>query len=83
MHLSTRLKLCKNGFWKRPYSDINWQSQSPDFNSIENVQAIFKRQLNLYSIPLNNLHELWSHVLEVYATITIDECRRLYASMPA
>jgi hypothetical protein len=70
-------------FWEQPYSVMDWPAQSPDLNPIEHVWSILKRRLNLYSIPSKNLHELWNHVQEVYATITRDECQRLYASMPA
>jgi transposase len=62
---------------------MDWPAQSPYLNPIEHVWSILKRRLNLYSIPSKNLHELWNCVQEVYATITIDECQRLYASMPA
>jgi transposase len=61
---------------------MDWPAQSPDLNPIEHVWSILKRCLNLYSTPPKNLHELWNRVQEVYATITIDECQRLYASMP-
>jgi hypothetical protein len=61
---------------------MNWPAQSSNLNPIEYMWIILKQHLNLYSTPLKNLNELWNRVQEVYATITIDECQRLYASMP-
>jgi hypothetical protein len=62
---------------------MDWPVQSTDLNPIEHVWSILKHCLNLYSTPPKNLHKLWSRVQEVYATITIDECQSLYASIPA
>jgi hypothetical protein len=62
---------------------MDWPAQSPNLNLIEHVWSILKWRLNLYSTPPKNLHELWNRVQKVYATITIDECQRLYASMLA
>jgi transposase len=62
---------------------MNWPAQSSNLNPIEYMWIILKQHLNLYSTPLKNLNELWNRVQEVYATITIDECQRLYASMLA
>jgi transposase len=78
-----KAKIVHEWFWEQPYSMMDWLAQSPDLNPIEHVWSILKRRLNLYSTPPKNLHELWNHVQEVYATITIDECQRLYASMLA
>jgi transposase len=77
-----KAKIVQEWFWKQPYSVMDWPAQSPDLNPIEHVWSILKRRLNLYSTPPKDLHELWNCVQEVYATITIDECQRLYASMP-
>jgi transposase len=62
---------------------MEWLAQSPNLNPIEHVWAILKRRLNLYSTLPKNLYELWNHVEIFYATITIDECQRLYANMLA
>jgi hypothetical protein len=37
---------------------------------------------NSYPTPHVGLLQLWEHVEETYKTITIEQCERLYASMP-
>ena len=71
-----RLKLSRNNF--RSNHTLLWTNL---LNPIEHVQAIFKQCLNLYSTPPKSLYELWNLVQEVYATITIDKCQRLYTTM--
>jgi hypothetical protein len=77
-----KAKIVQKLFWEQPHSIMDRYVELPDLNPIEHVWAIFKRRLNLYSIP-KNLYELCNCMQEVYATITIDECQRLYANMYA
>lgn len=76
-------KIVQEWFWEQPYDVMKWPAQSPDLNPIEHVWASMKRRLNYYPTAPRNLHELWTRIEEVYASISVDECRKLYASMPS
>ena len=56
--------------------------QSPDLNPIEHIWALSKRQLNSYSSSPSGILQLWVRVQEDCDSISLEECRGLYAGMP-
>lgn len=75
-------KIVSDWFERQPFCVLEWPAQSPDLNPIENVWASLKRRLNSYSTPPNGILQLWERVQEVFFSISVEECKRLYASMP-
>lgn len=61
---------------------LKWPAQSPDLNPIEHLWAGLKRRLNQYESAPAGILELWERIEECWASIAIEECRRLYESMP-
>jgi transposase len=75
-------KMLQEWFSRQPFALLPWPAQSPDLNPIEHLWSILKRRLNQYERPPNGLLELWDRVVEVFHSITPDDCRRLVESMP-
>ena len=50
---------------KQDYQVMQWPSQSPDLNLIENMWSLLKRRLNEYSSPPKGMNELHERVQEV------------------
>lgn len=61
---------------------LQWPAQSPDLNPIEHLWARLKHRLNQYESAPKGILELWERIEECWASITPEECRRLYESMP-
>jgi len=61
---------------------FQWPAQSPDLNPIEHLWATLKHHLNRYESAPMGILELWERIEECWASITPEECRRLYESMP-
>jgi hypothetical protein len=75
-------KIVREWFGNQPFCVLEWPAQSPDLNPIEHVWASIKRRLNSYSSPPSGIPQLWERVQEVFFSISLEECKRLYASMP-
>ena len=75
-------KIVLDWFGRQLFCVLRWRAQSPDLNPIENVWASLKRRLNSYSTPPNGILQLWKRVQEIFFSISVEECKRLYASMP-
>ncbi|KAI4904033.1 hypothetical protein NFI96_010231 [Prochilodus magdalenae] len=56
---------------------LNWPTNSPDRNPIENVWCIVKRKMR-YARP-NNAEELKATIRATWALITPEQCHRLIA----
>jgi hypothetical protein len=63
------------------YNVMEWPSQSPDLNPIENLWAILKKKVYECEPPPENLDELEVRVKEMWNTIISNECAKLVASM--
>ena len=59
---------------------IEWPSQSPDLNPIENLWGVLKNEVS--KRQFSNKAELWSFVKEEWQKIPIETCRKLISSMP-
>jgi len=75
-------KLVQEWLKKKKFRVLDWPSQSPDLNPIENLWAIIKRKLNQYSDPPKGVFELWERIEETWNKITIEVCEKLIHSMP-
>lgn len=60
---------------------LEWPSQSPDLNPIENLWGIVKRELSKMPKATNKM-DLWRKVLQIWQTIPKEQCERLVDSMP-
>jgi transposase len=61
---------------------LKWPAQSPDLNPIEHLWAGLKRRLNQYESAPKGILELWERIEECWASIELEECKKLYESMP-
>jgi len=55
---------------------------SLDLNSIEHLWVGLKRHLNQYKSAPKGILELWERIEECWASITPEECIKLYESTP-
>jgi len=67
---------------KQSFSLLTWLTQSLDLNPIEHLWAMLKKRLNQCDSPPKRLIELWERVIQVFFSITTNDCRRLVESMP-
>lgn len=67
---------------EQPFTVLEWPSQSPDLNPIENLWATLKRRLNEYEHPPRGMVELWERIECEWEKITAAECLALIESMP-
>lgn len=62
---------------------LQWPSNSPDLNPIENVWALLKARLrNQYSHPPRTLDDQWDRVQEQWALISREDVLKVIDSMP-
>ena len=67
---------------QQKYELMNWPSQSPDLNPIENLWKTLKSRLGMYEVLPSSMYELWERVKKEWLTISVDDCRALISSMP-
>ena len=75
-------KIVSDWLRRQPFYVLEWLAQFPDLNPIENVSTSLKHRLNSYSTPPNGILQLWKRVQEVFFSISVEECKGLFASMP-
>ena len=70
--------------WKRQngINCLNWPSQSPDVNIIENVWMTFKIQLQKSEADIRNRDTLIREVMQIWVSLTPVYIQSLYASIP-
>ncbi|ORD93280.1 TCB2 [Hepatospora eriocheir] len=74
-----RSKLAREYFEFNNIKLIEWASQSPDLNPIENLWVIIKRRLK--GIEFNSINEMKEIVQEVWQNIDTNICVNLVNSM--
>ncbi len=73
--------VCKNTeiFKKQKQNLLQWPSDSPDLNIIENVWLIIDKQLLKYQV--HNLEELKNIIIKIWTEISSETIKNLYFSM--
>ena len=64
-------------------SVLAWPGNSPDMNLIENVWALVASRMSKHANLPQNTAELWDRVQRAWASISIEEVRKLFRSMPS
>ena len=73
-------KLVCEWFRQHNLKVVEWPSQSPDLNPIENLWGELKRKLA--RLPCRNKKELWENIQQEWYNMPIETCRKLISSMP-
>ncbi len=73
-------KVTKSWFNDHGVTELDWPTNKPDLNPIENLWCIVKRKMR--DTRPNNADDLKSAVKATWASITPEQCHRLIASMP-
>lgn len=74
-------KTVKEWFQQNNVDVMEWPSQSPDLNPIENLWAILKKEISKHVVT--NKQQLWEIVQRTWYSIPVETCRRLISSMPS
>ena len=71
-------KLTKRWFENKDSSTLNWTSQSPNFNSIENLWNTLK--VKVHKLNSQNIKQLEELCQEEWCKVTQDQCGKLMAN---
>jgi transposase len=58
---------------------LNWPSQSPDLNPIENVWTVL--DLKLTKEPVTSAKDLRENLKQLFDSLTVEYCRKLFDSI--
>lgn len=75
-----RSRLCKAWKEENGVTTMDWPSQSPDANPIENVWGIMKSQLA--GKPVHDLKQLARAIRKIWRSLSVDYAQKLVESMP-
>lgn len=75
-----RSRLCMQWKQENDIETLDWPSQSPDANPIENVWALMK--LNLRGSHTFNANQLSANIRKIWRSLPISYAENLVASMP-
>lgn len=73
-------KFVKSWLSANNVSVLEWPSQSPDLNPIENLWVELKRGLD--GKTFRNKNQLWKDVKKKWEAISIEKCQKFIESMP-
>lgn len=73
-------KLVSEWFQRKGVEVLEWPSQSPDLNPIENLWGDLKKRIG--KDACRNKAELWQKIQDVWYNTPIETCRKLVNSMP-
>ena len=72
-------KLAKTWFQKKNINVLEWPSQSPDLNPIENLWSIFKNEI--HKLNLTRKSQLVDEMEKAWKLLDSELCKRLVTSM--
>ena len=61
---------------------MEWPTQSPDLNIIENIWLYMKRELQKSAVDIATKNDLLREIQSVWRNIELDYIRNLYQSIP-
>lgn len=73
-------RFVKDWFQANSITLLEWPSQSPDLNPIENLWGELKRRVG--KVGIQNKDQLWEIVQKTWYEIPVETCRKLISSMP-
>ena len=80
MTQSIRQRVCKNISFQKKWDVLEWPSQSPDLNPIENLWH--QMDWKMRSRTSQNEAQLFECCLESWNSIEVDYCNQIVDSMP-
>lgn len=76
-------KLVTKWLGKQNFGVLDWPSQSPDLNPIENMWSLLKKRLySEYNHPPKGMVEHWERVWSTWYKISKEECQKVISTMP-
>ena len=75
-------KLAQNWFKKEKITLLDWPSQSPDLNPIENLWHELKLKLASYQNKASSIEELWDRCNKEWNDIKPEKCQDYINTMP-
>jgi hypothetical protein len=75
-------KLTRKWFEDNQIEVLQWPSQSPDLNPIEDLWSEVKRRLRNLPSLVTSLEDLWDKLQDVWDGVEVEECTKLIETMP-
>jgi len=75
-------KVAKNYLKNAHFVVLDWPSQSPDLNPIENLWRVAKKRMQDNPIKATSLSHLFELAKQAWESITLDEIHKIIDSMP-